>query len=31
MIFQILVVDWCSFGFEKAPFWLAKDALLDAN
>ena len=27
IIFHIIILNKCSFGFEKTPFWLAKDAL----
>ena len=27
IIFHIIILNICSFGFEKTPFWLAKDAL----
>ena len=31
IIFHILVLKRCLFGFEKTPNWIAKDALLKAN
>ena len=27
IIFHIIILNTCSFGFEKTPFWLAKGAL----
>ena len=27
IIFHIIILNTCSFGFEKTPNWLAKDAL----